>query len=138
MDAAQARREALLLRRLGHQLGPESEAAWDLLELAADLETRAHLMEKDMIGSIVRWRDFDGTRRDRGRVLAIRPGRLLVDLVIPPDTWCTWHLAWISADDPRIVRWVSAEDPSVADIPAAQRSEASITRNPMGFLRRAP
>jgi len=34
MDAAQVRREAFLLRRLGHQLGPDSETAWDLLELA--------------------------------------------------------------------------------------------------------
>jgi len=89
------------------------------------------------IGTMVRWRDFDGTYRDRGRVLAIRPGRLLVDLVIPPDTWCGYHLAWITdGADPTIVRWVSADDPSVVDIPAAQRSEASIIRHPMGFLRR--
>ena len=47
MDPTQGLREAALLRRLGHQLGPERETAWDLLELAADLETRAHLMETE-------------------------------------------------------------------------------------------
>jgi len=47
MDARQARRESPLLRRLGHQLGPEHETAWWLLELAADLETNAHLMEME-------------------------------------------------------------------------------------------
>ena len=45
MDAAQVRREALLLRRLGHQLGADNESTWDLLAAAADLETRANLMD---------------------------------------------------------------------------------------------
>jgi hypothetical protein len=43
MDAAQGLREAPILRRLGHQLG-ECDRGWDLLQLAADLETRAHAL----------------------------------------------------------------------------------------------
>jgi len=45
MDAAQDRRAALLFRRLGHQLGPDSDTGWILLQVAADLETQGRNLE---------------------------------------------------------------------------------------------
>lgn len=67
------------------------------------------------VGEMVRWRDFDGKRHDRGRVLALRDdGRALVDVVIPAGYVRSWHLAWItSSSDPTIITWVGDDAPTV-------------------------